>query len=43
MEFLIISGLSGAGKSQASKFLEDTGFYTVDNIPPEFMTRFVEF
>ena len=43
MEFLIISGLSGAGKSQASKFLEDSGFYTVDNIPPEFMPRFAEF
>ena len=43
MEFVIITGLSGAGKSQASKFLEDTGFYTVDNIPPEFMPRFAEF
>lgn len=43
MEFVIITGLSGAGKSQASKFLEDAGFYTVDNIPPEFMPRFAEF
>ncbi len=43
MELLIISGLSGAGKSQASKFLEDTGFYTVDNIPPEFMPQFAAF
>ncbi len=43
MEFVIISGLSGAGKSQASKFLEDSGFYTVDNIPPEFLPQFAAF
>ena len=33
MEFVIITGLSGAGKSRAAEFLEDAGFYTVDNIP----------
>ena len=43
MEFVIITGLSGAGKSQASRFLEDIGFYTVDNMPPEFMPKFAEF
>lgn len=43
MDFLIITGLSGAGKSRAAEFLEDTGFYTVDNIPPEFMPKFAEF
>lgn len=43
MEFVIITGLSGAGKSRAAEFLEDAGFYTVDNIPPEFMPRFAEF
>ena len=35
MEFLIITGLSGAGKSQAVHALEDIGFYCVDNLPPE--------
>lgn len=33
MEFLIISGMSGAGKSTAASFLEDMGFYVVDNLP----------
>lgn len=33
MEFLIISGLSGAGKSRASDMLEDLDFYCVDNMP----------
>lgn len=43
MEFVIITGLSGAGKSRAAEFLEDAGFYTVDNIPPAFMPKFAEF
>ena len=43
MDFVIITGLSGAGKSRAAEFLEDAGFYTVDNIPPEFMPKFAEF
>ena len=33
MEILIISGLSGGGKSRAASFLEDMGFYIVDNMP----------
>lgn len=33
MDFIIISGLSGAGKSKAASFLEDIGFYVVDNMP----------
>ena len=33
MEILIISGLSGGGKSKAASFLEDMGFYIVDNMP----------
>ena len=33
MEFIIISGLSGAGKSRATVQLEDLGYYCVDNIP----------
>lgn len=34
MEFLIVTGISGAGKTQAAHALEDIGFYCVDNIPP---------
>lgn len=42
MQFIIISGLSGAGKSRAGEFLEDAGFYTVDNMPAVLMPRFAE-
>jgi UPF0042 nucleotide-binding protein len=38
---LVISGLSGAGKSQASKILEDLGYYCVDNLPPELLDGFL--
>ena len=32
-EFLIITGMSGAGKSQAIHFFEDRGFFCIDNLP----------
>lgn len=37
MELVIVTGLSGAGKSTAMDALEDLGFYCVDNIPPKFI------
>lgn len=43
MEILIISGLSGAGKSKAGSFLEDAGFYVVDNMPAPMILKFAEF
>ena len=43
MEILLISGLSGAGKSRAAKFFEDMGYYTVDNMPAEMVLRFAGF
>lgn len=42
MEFLIISGLSGAGKSRAADVLEDLEFYCVDNLPTVLLTKFAE-
>ncbi|NLG53322.1 MAG: RNase adapter RapZ [Clostridiales bacterium] len=42
MEFFIISGMSGAGKSKAASFLEDMGYYCVDNMPSELIPRFAE-
>jgi UPF0042 nucleotide-binding protein len=42
MDFLIITGLSGAGKSQTAGILEDLGYYCVDNMPAELMPRFAE-
>lgn len=43
MEFLIISGLSGAGKSRAADILEDLDFYCVDNLPAAMLPKFAEF
>lgn len=42
MKFLIISGMSGAGKTKTGEFLEDSGYYLVDNMPTALMPRFVE-
>jgi UPF0042 nucleotide-binding protein len=39
---LVISGLSGAGKSQASKLFEDLGYKVVDNLPPSLLDAFLE-
>jgi UPF0042 nucleotide-binding protein len=38
---VIITGLSGAGKSQAAKLFEDLGYYCVDNMPPELLDGFL--
>jgi len=43
MEFVVISGISGAGKSRAADVLEDLGFYCVDNMPAALIPRFAEF
>ena len=43
MEILIISGLSGSGKSRTAAFLEDIGYYIVDNLPAEMMLKFANF
>jgi UPF0042 nucleotide-binding protein len=43
MDILIISGLSGGGKSKAASFLEDIGFYVVDNMPAAMILKFAEF
>jgi len=40
--FVIITGLSGAGKSIAIKCFEDSGFFCVDNIPPQLIIKFAE-
>ncbi|GHV24286.1 nucleotide-binding protein [Clostridia bacterium] len=42
MEFLIITGISGAGKSRTVSFLEDIGYYCVDNMPSELIENFYD-
>ncbi len=42
MELIIITGLSGAGKSQAVNCMEDLGYYCVDNMPPTLINEFIE-
>lgn len=42
MRFVIVTGMSGAGKLTAIKLLEDVGFYCVDNLPVPLIEKFVE-
>lgn len=42
MELVIITGISGAGKSRAIDALEDIGFYCIDNMPPALISKFAE-
>ncbi len=42
MRFVIVTGMSGGGKSTALKMLEDAGFYCVDNLPVSLIETFVE-
>jgi UPF0042 nucleotide-binding protein len=42
LETVIVTGLSGAGRSTAAKCLEDLGYFVVDNLPPELVATLVE-
>ena len=42
MRFVVVTGMSGGGKSTALKMLEDMGFYCVDNLPVSLIDKFVE-
>lgn len=42
MRFVIVTGMSGAGKSTVLKFLEDINFFCVDNLPPALIPKFAE-
>ncbi|MDD6810481.1 MAG: RNase adapter RapZ [Lachnospiraceae bacterium] len=42
MRFVVVTGMSGGGKSTALKMLEDLGFYCVDNLPVPLIEKFVE-
>ena len=42
MKVVIISGLSGAGKTRAADWFEDQGYYCIDNMPPQLIRNFLE-
>lgn len=42
MEMLILTGMSGAGKSVAVNFLEDMGYFCVDNVPPQMLKSMIQ-
>lgn len=42
MRFVVVTGMSGGGKSTALRMLEDAGFYCVDNLPVPLIEKFVE-
>ena len=42
MRFVVVTGMSGAGKLTAQKMLEDMGYYCVDNLPVPFIVKFAE-
>ena len=42
MRFIIVTGLSGAGKTEATRTLEDMGYFCVDNLPPKLIPKFAE-
>jgi UPF0042 nucleotide-binding protein len=43
MRFVIVTGMSGAGKSTAMKFMEDMGFFCIDNLPIPLLDKLVDF
>lgn len=43
MKIVIITGLSGAGKSNALRYFEDCGYYCIDNMPPELLQSVAQF
>ncbi|GAB1351560.1 hypothetical protein MASR1M12_02900 [Erysipelotrichia bacterium] len=42
LQLIIITGLSGAGKSTASHFFEDSGYFCMDNVPPALLPKFIQ-
>ena len=40
MRFVIVTGMSGAGKSTAMKMMEDMGFFCIDNLPIPLLEKF---
>ncbi|MEE0440372.1 MAG: RNase adapter RapZ [Ruminococcus sp.] len=42
MQIVIVTGMSGSGKSSAMDVLEDIGYYCIDNLPPQLLGKFID-
>ncbi|MFV8214775.1 RNase adapter RapZ, partial [Streptococcus pluranimalium] len=42
MDLVIVTGMSGAGKTVAIQSFEDLGYFTMDNLPPTLLLKFIE-
>ncbi len=42
MELLVVTGMSGAGKTQVTETIEDLGYYCIDNMPPTLLPKFLD-
>ena len=43
LHLVIVTGMSGAGKTVAIQSFEDLGYFTIDNMPPTLLPKFLEF
>ena len=43
MKFVILTGMSGAGKSTAIKMMEDIGYFCIDNLPIQLLDKLIDF
>ena len=43
MKFVIVTGMSGAGKSTAMKMMEDMGYFCIDNLPIQLLDKLIDF
>ncbi|NLW10729.1 MAG: RNase adapter RapZ, partial [Clostridiaceae bacterium] len=42
MEVVVLTGMSGAGKSMALNYLEDMGYFCIDNLPPQLLPELIK-
>ncbi|MBQ8011335.1 MAG: RNase adaptor protein RapZ, partial [Oscillospiraceae bacterium] len=42
MQLVMITGMSGSGKSMVMQVMEDIGYYCIDNLPPQLISTFVD-
>ena len=43
MQYTIVTGMSGSGKTKVIRYLEDMGYFCIDNMPPMLIPKFADF